>query len=116
MLVDIYNKILCNFISKEIKVEHKNKVIKTGILNDWKCHPFFLELFMTTTKGEEKLKLFYPFDSEEHNSDSLDQSELYLDYRVSTFNSRLGLGLNFYDVDSFGYHKYLNSIVTILEI
>ena len=114
--MDIYNNILCSFISKEIKVEHKNKVVKTGVLNDWKCHPFFFELFLTTAKGEEKLKLFYPFDSEEYNTDSLDHSELYLDYRISTLNKRLGLDLDISDIESFGYHKYLNLIVSILEV
>ena len=110
--MDVYNELLCKLNSKKIRVEHKDKIIKRGTLINWKCNPFFMELTIKTEKKEDSLKLFYPFDYEDYYDVDMITS-LYLDYRLSTFNHIMNMNMTKADVENFGYHKFLDTIVNI---
>lgn len=108
-----FDKILCSFKSKTITIKHKDKVLKKGILVDWKCQPFFMEIYLKTEKREEKVKLFYPFSYEHYGDDvGIHKPELYMDYRIVTFNEGIGRVFD-NDILKISHHKFLDSIVSI---
>jgi hypothetical protein len=111
-----YDRLLCGFKSKEVSIKHKDKILKSGIMTNWICHPFYMELFIETEKGVEKIKLYYPFTQEEYGDDiGIVKRELYMDYRISSFGDVIGIHtLN--DISKMTYHKFLNTIVSISEL
>lgn len=117
--MDKFEKILCRFNQREVKVIHKDKVLKQGIFVDWKCQPLFIEIYIETEKSKEKVKLLYPFSYEEHGDDiGILKNELYLDYRVSTYNKIMGReydhGLD--EISNLSHHKFLNTVVYLEEV
>lgn len=111
-----YDKILCRFKSKEVILKHKDKVLKRGIFTDWNCQPFFMEIYIETEKAVERVKLFYPFSCENYGDDiGIVPAELYLDYRISTFNEEIGIDyIN--NTSKISHHKFLNTIVSLEEV
>ena len=75
-----------------------------------------MEIVIETEKGDEKIKLYYPFSQEEYGDDiGIVKKELYMDYRISTFGDVIGSDvLN--DISKMTYHKFLNTIVSISEV
>lgn len=110
--MDVYNELLCKLNSKKIRVEHKDKIIKQGTLINWKCNPFFMELTIKNEKKDDPLKLFYPFKYESYYDDDM-ISSLYFDYRLSTFNNIMNTEMAKSEVENYGYHKFLDTIVNI---
>lgn len=111
----IYNKILCELLSKPLTIEHKDKVVKKGTLLNWKCNPFFMELIIKTEKKDESVKLLYPFKLESYYNDEGDMlSEVYFDYRLSTFNESMKTDFKKLDIEKFSYHKYTDTILSII--
>jgi len=111
-----YDRILCSFKSKEVCIKHKDKVLKTGVMTNWICHPFYMEIMLDTAKGSEKIKLYYPFSQEEYGDDiGISKRELYMDYRISTFSSIIGCDI-VNDITKMVHHKFLNTIVIISEL
>ena len=112
-----FDKILGKFKHRKVSLVHKNKVLKTGEFIDWKCHPFFIEIYIQTAETKiDRVKLFYPFDYEEYGSDVLDTPlELYFDYRIHTVNKKLGTNFNMESIGNISYHKFLDTIVILNE-
>jgi len=112
-----FDIIFGKFKSKKIEIVFKNKVVKCGVLHTWKCHPFFFELSIDNGKTISKVKLFYPFKFEEYGDDINEEKfELYLDYRLSSFNNIVGMDFKIDDFNNPNFHKYFNGIVTINEV
>lgn len=108
-----YNTIFCELSSKNIRIEHGNKLLKEGLLINWKNNPFFIELSIQTEKKEETIKIFYPFKTELHYDDDL-LTEVYFDYRLATLNKLLKTELDEKTVSKFSVHKNLNTIISIV--
>ena len=82
----------------------------------WQCQPLFIEIFIETEKSLERVKLFYPFNYEIYGDDiGIVKNELYLDYRIETFSEELGVEYD-NDVSKLSHHKFLNTIVTLVEL
>jgi len=116
-MLDEIGKTIGNFSMRNIEVILGKKTLKRGELVNWKCHPFFIELNIDNGTKIDKVKIFYPFSVEMYGSNLTDEPmELYLDYRLSTFNKHLGTNFQASDYSSSPVHKFFDSILTIKEI
>lgn len=122
-MIDDYNKILCDVLHKQVVIEQnpmkggvKNKILKTGIFKNWKCNPFFMEWVIDTDKGEETVKMFYPFKCESYSDDDeFETNSIFFDFRISTFNKIMQTNFDQKLVEKYNSHKYIESII-ILEV
>jgi len=112
-----FDRLLGRFKSKQVSIIHKDKVLKKGSFYSWKCHPFFIEIYIQVSDTKtDRVKLFYPFDYEEYGDDITEVPlELYFDYRISTANKKLGTDFNIHSVDNISYHKFLDTILILKE-
>jgi hypothetical protein len=62
MSIEIYNKILQDFLQSKVTFRCDNKVLKTGKLKLFNIKQYFIKFYLETDKGESKiLELPYPF-------------------------------------------------------
>jgi len=106
-------KALSNFSEATINFEIKDKVVKTGILKNWKTHPMFIEFFLERpNKKDDRYKVQYPFDFEYHSDDGL----LFLDYRVESFNKKFNYQFEASSVENIITDKKFDEILTISKV
>ena len=116
-MLDRIGKTIGNFNGRTIEIILGKKTLKKGVMVNWKCHPFFIEINIDTGVKIDKVKIFYPFSVEMYGDNLGDEPmELYLDYRLSTFNKQLGTTFDTSEYPSTPVHKFFNSILTIKEI
>ena len=75
-----------------------------------------MEVYIETEKSIERVKLFYPFSHEIYGDDiGIHKSELYMDYRISSFNEEIGMEYS-NDTSKISHHKFLDTIVSLEEV
>lgn len=72
-----------------------------------------MELSITTEKKDESVKLLYPFKFESYYEDGM-ITDVYFDYRLSTFNENMNTNFKKTDIEKFSYHKYMDTILSII--
>lgn len=62
MSIEIYNKILQDFLQSRVTFRCDNKILKTGKLKLFNTKQYFIKFYLETEKSESKiLELPYPF-------------------------------------------------------
>lgn len=103
---------LSKFRTKGVRVEMGGKIIKEGVVKDWKMQEFFFDVILDTDKKcGDVFKILPPFHFEFHGGDF--EPELYLDYRIDTLNKKGDFSFVVEDMEFMKSHKFFNNIVSI---
>ena len=113
MTLEIYNKILQNFLQSKVTFKCDNKVLKTGKLKLFNVKQYFIKFYIETDKGESKvLELPYPF-----LMNYGDNVICTLNYRVSSLcnNTQPVIG-RLKTCKTTSSHKIYDNVVNIIPI
>ena len=103
---------ISKFRTKGVSIEMGGKVIKEGVITDWKMQDFCFDLILNTEKKDgEVFKILPPFQFEFHGDDF--EPELYLDYRIDTLNKKGDFTFEVGDMEFLKSHKFFDNIVSI---
>lgn len=113
MTLEIYNKILQNFLQSKVIIKCDNKVLKTGKLTLFNIKQYFIKFYIETDKKENKvLELPYPFLID-YNGEGI----CTLNYKVSSLcnNTQPVIG-RLKTCKTNASHKIYDNIVSIIPL
>jgi hypothetical protein len=113
MTLEIYNKILQNFLQSRVIIKCDNKVLKTGKLTLFNIKQYFIKFYIETDKKENKvLELPYPF-----LIDYSDTGICSLNYKLSSLcNNTQPVISKLKTCRTNASHKIYDNIVSIIPL
>jgi len=113
MTLEIYNKILQNFLQSRVIIKCDTKVLKTGKLTLFNIKQYFIKFYIETDKKESKvLELPYPF-----LIDYSDEGICSLNYKLSSLcNNTQPVISKLKTCRTNASHKIYDNIVSIIPL
>ena len=113
MTLEIYNKILQNFLQSRVIIKCDTKVLKTGKLTLFNIKQYFIKFYIETDKKESKvLELPYPFLIDYSN-----EGICSLNYKLSSLcNNTQPVISKLKTCRTNASHKIYDNIVSIIPL
>jgi hypothetical protein len=113
MNIDLYTKILQNYLQSRVTIKCNNKVLKTGKLTLFNIKQYFIRFYIETDKKTNKvLELPYPFLMEQNTTGSCT-----LNYKLTSLCNNHSVMVNtLRGVNKSSSSKVYDNIVSIIPL